>query len=135
MAYLRGGTVVDGNLYVEGSLRIKSAEDIEGNQFTYIGEDDGSEGRLPVFGRNTAQLLDSNIEQREVDNKPVFTVKKIRSDETIEFSIGNDASTFTVNYSTSIVGKKSNEDSGESEEEYITVSSGDAPELVQYWSY
>lgn len=40
MAYLKGGSVVDGNLYVEGDLKVKAVENQDGSEYLVIDKGD-----------------------------------------------------------------------------------------------
>ncbi len=62
MAYLKGGTVVDGNIYVEGGLRVKQIIDSSGRNLPHLAGDDSSvPDRLVRFSDTTGGIDKSNI--------------------------------------------------------------------------
>lgn len=68
MAYLKGGTVVDGNLYVEGGLRVKQIIDSSGKKMPHLQDDTSSVGgRIVKFTDANAAIRYSLIEEEYTD--------------------------------------------------------------------
>ena len=77
MAYLRGGTVVDGPLYVEGDVKVKRVviRDGEG-YFPYVVDGSGNNPDVLVkFNGTSGDLADSNIKQEYINNSNNKDVK------------------------------------------------------------
>lgn len=78
MAYLKGGTYVDGNLYVQDAVIVSRLEDPSGNFFPYydfssiIGETNGAIStvlhRLPMFTNDAGGLSMSYLGTSELIN-------------------------------------------------------------------
>ena len=64
MAYLKGGTVVDGNLYIEGGLRVKQIVDSSGKSMPHL-EDESSSvpNRVVKFTDTNAAIRYTLIEE------------------------------------------------------------------------
>jgi len=96
MAYLKGGTVVDGSLYIEGDLKVKGvSEGEEGLKYTYINdlEITGEKQYLSVFENNDGKLNKSVLSQSF--NEESATVN-LNSENPIYVSL--EASKLTMNY-------------------------------------
>lgn len=64
MAYLKGGTLIDGNIYVEGGLRVKQIIDSSGNKLPHLDNDGSSKvKRLVKFTDANAAISYSMIEE------------------------------------------------------------------------
>lgn len=62
MAYLKGGSYVDGDFYVEGSLKVNKIVDSMNGYFPYLTVSSGSkQGYLVIFGDNTGGIKFSPI--------------------------------------------------------------------------
>lgn len=59
--YIKGGSVVDGNFYIEGGLRVNSIKDAQGN--SYISTNSLKANRLLKVGSNNAELINTDIEE------------------------------------------------------------------------
>lgn len=58
MATLKGGTVVDGNFYVEGGLHVRNITDDSGNKLPHFaGEDTIKQNRLIKFADNEGGII------------------------------------------------------------------------------
>ena len=68
MAYLKGGTVVDGNLYIEGGLRVKQIVDASGKKMPHLHDEGSSMGdRIVKFTDSNAAIKYSLLEEIFVD--------------------------------------------------------------------
>jgi len=102
MSYLRGNSVVDGNLYVEGDLLVRDIRPAEtGAVVAYKQSGHGTNvGRhLRVEAENTGALIDSSIIEN-IDSNEVNIYVDQDFNDTAGFDIGNptDINKFTVNY-------------------------------------
>lgn len=60
--YIKGGSVVDGNFYIEGGLRVNSIRDAQGN--SYISMSAIEPGRLVKFSEtDTGKLVNTGIKE------------------------------------------------------------------------
>ena len=59
--YIKGGSVVDGNFYIEGGLRVNSIKDAQGN--SYISTNSLKANRLLKVGSNSSELINTDIEE------------------------------------------------------------------------
>ena len=75
MAYIKGGSVVDGNLYVEGGLRVNDIKDAAGNVYPYI--DSFVENRLLKWGEVKGAITTSFIDSIEEEETATGTDRSI----------------------------------------------------------
>jgi hypothetical protein len=82
--YIKGGSVVDGNFYIEGGLRVNSIVDAQGN--TFISTANATAKALVMFDTDTdsgkiGKLTDSGIlMETDSDNGTHYTVQSTYSD-------------------------------------------------------
>lgn len=63
--YIKGGSVVDGNFYIEGGLRVNSITDARGNVF--ISTDEVVPGAIIKFSEtDSGKIINSNIKETTV---------------------------------------------------------------------
>lgn len=76
--YLRGGTIVDGDFFVEGGLKVNNITDINGNTYIHIGDMGKREtNRLVMWGGDTGNvsvLVSSCLESSSDTNSSVLNV-------------------------------------------------------------
>lgn len=78
MAYLKGGTVVDGDLFVEGGLRVNSIKDADGNTYPHIGDNSTYvENRLLKWGEENGAIVTAHIEDAEEEEQATKTNRSI----------------------------------------------------------
>lgn len=76
--YIKGGSVVDGNLYVEGGLRVNSIKDADGNTYPHIGDNSSYiENRLLKWGEQSGEIFTSNIDELEEEEIATGTNRSI----------------------------------------------------------
>lgn len=75
MAYIKGGSVVDGNLYVEGGLRVNDIKDAAGNTYPYV--DTYLENRLLKWGDVKGAMVTSPIANLEEEEDETKTIRSI----------------------------------------------------------
>lgn len=127
MAYLRGTTVVDGSLYVEGELNVKSVRSGDNSIFPYIPEGYGKQGHLVKFsGVPDGEQVDSYLKE---------TVKTDSStgETSVEFDIIDKDGAITpikvsLNYEVKKIGIVSSELKP-------VGSTLDKPEAITGWEY
>lgn len=73
--YIKGGTVVDGNLYVEGGLRVNDIKDASGNLYPYI--DSYMENRVLKWGETKGAIVTSLIDSIEEEETATGTNRSI----------------------------------------------------------
>ena len=115
MAYLKGGSVVDGNLYVEGGLVVRNIATSAGGQLPTLDEGDAQSDYLVKFINNNGALRYSSLKENLTgdtlstvsstfnfkvnDNTDALTIKRNDSN-TIEVSLKTSSNYITVGDST-----------------------------------
>ena len=115
MAYLKGGSVVDGNLYVEGGLVVRNIATSAGGQLPTLDVDDANSDRLVKFKNNNGALVYSSLKENLTgdtlstvsstfnfkvnDNTDALTIKRNNSN-IIEVSLNTSSNYITVGDST-----------------------------------
>ena len=117
MAYLKGGSVVDGNLYVEGGLVVRNIATSAGGQLPTLDEGDAKSDYLVKFINNNGALRYSSLKENSTggeltlstvdsifnfkvnDNTDALTIKRNDSN-TIEVSLKTSSNYITVEEST-----------------------------------
>ena len=61
MGYLKGGTVVDGNLYIEGGLVVRNISTSAGGQLPTLDDESALSDRLVKFINNNGSLKNSSF--------------------------------------------------------------------------
>lgn len=74
MAYLKGGSVVDGNLYVEGGLVVRNIATSAGGQLPTLDTDSSLSDHLVKFINNQGALFYTQLGE-SVDKEYIFTDK------------------------------------------------------------
>ena len=115
MAYLKGGSVVDGNLYVEGGLVVRNIATSAGGQLPTLDEGDAQSDYLVKFINNNGALRYSSLKENSTgdtlstvsstfnfkvnDNTDALTIKRNNSN-IIEVSLNTSSNYITVEEST-----------------------------------
>ena len=115
MAYLKGGSVVDGNLYVEGGLVVRNIATSAGGQLPTLDEGDAQSDYLVKFINNNGALRYSSLKENSTgdtlstvsstfnfkvnDNTDALTIKRNNSN-IIEVSLNTSSNYITVKDST-----------------------------------
>ena len=115
MAYLKGGSVVDGNLYVEGGLVVRNIATSAGGQLPTLDEGDAQSDYLVKFINNNGALRYSSLKENSTgdtlstvsstfnfkvnDNTDALTIKRNNSN-IIEVSLNTSSNYITVGDST-----------------------------------
>ena len=117
MAYLKGGSVVDGNLYVEGGLVVRNIATNAGGQLPTLDEGDAQSDYLVKFINNNGALRYSSLKENSTggkltlstvdsifnfkvnDNTDALTIKRNNSN-IIEVSLNTSSNYITVKDST-----------------------------------
>lgn len=117
MAYLKGGSVVDGNLYVEGGLVVRNIATSAGGQLPTLDEGDAQSDYLVKFINNNGALRFSSLKENSTggkltlstvdsifnfkvnDNTDALTIKRNNSN-IIEVSLNTSSNYITVGDST-----------------------------------
>ena len=115
MAYLKGGSVVDGNLYVEGGLVVRNIATSAGGQLPTLDEGDAQSDYLVKFINNNGALRYSSLKENLTgdtlstvsstfnfkvnDNTDALTIKRNNSN-IIEVSLNTSSNYITVKDST-----------------------------------
>ena len=117
MAYLKGGSVVDGNLYVEGGLVVRNIATSAGGQLPTLDEGDAQSDYLVKFINNNGALRYSSLKENSIggkltlstvdsifnfkvnDNTDAITIKRNNSN-IIEVSLNTSSNYITVGDST-----------------------------------
>lgn len=115
MAYLKGGSVVDGNLYVEGGLVVRNIATSAGGQLPTLNEGDAKSDYLVKFINNNGALSYSSLKENATgdilstvsstfnfkvnSNTDALTIKRNDSN-TIEVSLKTSSNYITVEEST-----------------------------------
>lgn len=90
MAYLKGGSVVDGNLYVEGGLVVRNIATSAGGQLPTLDVDDANSDRLVKFKNNNGALVYSSLKENATGDI-LSTVSP-----TFNFKVNNDTDALTI---------------------------------------
>ena len=123
MAYLKGGSVVDGNLYIEGGLVVRNISTSTGGQLPTLDEGDAQSDYLVKFINNNGALKYSSIKEditrdtistdRSTFNFNVdsdsnaLTIEK-NTDNSIKFTLNTSSKDISVNETTPIYDSKGN---------------------------
>ena len=115
MAYLKGGSVVDGNLYVEGGLVVRNIATSAGGQLPTLDEGDAQSDYLVKFINNNGALRYSSLKENSTgdtlctvsstfnfkvnSNTDALTIKRNNSN-IIEVSLNTSSNYITVGDST-----------------------------------
>ena len=115
MASLKGGSVVDGNLYVEGGLVVRNIATSAGGQLPTLDEGDAQSDYLVKFINNNGALRYSSLKENSTgdtlstvsstfnfkvnDNTDALTIKRNNSN-IIEVSLNTSSNYITVKDST-----------------------------------
>ena len=115
MAYLKGGSVVDGNLYVEGGLVVRNIATSAGGQLPTLNEGDAKSDYLVKFINNNGALRYSSLKENSTgdtlstvsstfnfkvnSNTDALTIKRNNSN-IIEVSLNTSSNYITVEEST-----------------------------------
>ena len=115
MAYLKGGSVVDGNLYVEAGLVVRNIATSAGGQLPTLDEGDAQSDYLVKFINNNGALRYSSLKENSTgdtlstvsstfnfkvnDNTDALTIKRNNSN-IIEVSLNTSSNYITVGDST-----------------------------------
>ena len=115
MAYLKGGSVVDGNLYVEGGLVVRNIATSAGGQLPTLDEGDAQSDYLVKFINNNGALRYSSLKENSTgdtlstvsstfnfkvnSNTDALTIKRNNSN-IIEVSLNTSSNYITVEEST-----------------------------------
>ena len=132
MAYLRGGTVVDGPLYVEGDIKVKRVVVRDGSgYFPYVVGGDGNDPDVIVkFQGSAGDLANSNLKQTYDENNGTVNIGLFPSNiSNNKLLINVDPSRLLVPLGTfSIVAKDSDETTVS---DYTTTNA----DLVDSWNF
>ena len=117
MAYLKGGSVVDGNLYIEGGLVVRNIATSAGGQLPTLDEGDAQSDYLVKFINNNGALRYSSLKENSTggeltlstvdyifnfkvnDNTDALTIKR-NNPNIIEVSLNTSSNYITVKDST-----------------------------------
>ena len=115
MAYLKGGSVVDGNLYIEGGLVVRNIATSAGGQLPTLDEGAAKSDYLVKFINNNGALRYSSLKENSTgdtlstvsstfnfkvnDNTDALTIKRNNSN-IIEVSLNTSSNYITVKDST-----------------------------------
>ena len=123
MAYLKGGSVVDGNLYIEGGLVVRNISTSTGGQLPTLDEGDAQSDYLVKFINDNGALRYSSLKEDTLgetfstdnatfefnvdSNSKALTIKKEGS--TIKFTLNTSSKDIIVNDETPIYDSKGNQ--------------------------
>lgn len=146
MAYLKGGSVVDGNLYIEGGLVVRNISTSTGGQLPTLDEGDAQSDYLVKFINNNGALKYSSIKEDitgdtistdrstfnfNVDsNSNALTIEK-NTDNSIKFTLNTSSKDISVNETTPIYDSKGNQIDNISIDSILALSTG-VPESFSY---
>ena len=137
MAYLRGNSVVDGNLYVEGDLFVKTAR-MEGESvIAYKAEGNGTETGRHVMsgGDEDGSLIDSVVlEQIDSVNSKVNVLLDTRNSNTRE-GLSNILELKVADFPISRLKVYDVELTPKMKSEYTDYPAGSYPEFIEKWEY
>ena len=94
MAYLKGGSVVDGNLYIEGGLVVRNIATSTGGQLPTLDEGDAQSDYLVKFTNNNGALKYSSIKE-DITGKTISTDKS-----TFNFNVDSNSKALTIEKTT-----------------------------------
>lgn len=94
MAYLKGGSVVDGNLYIEGGLVVRNISTSTGGQLPTLDEGDAQSDYLVKFINNNGALKYSYIKE-DITGETISTDKS-----TFNFNVDSDSNALTIEKTT-----------------------------------
>ena len=92
MAYLKGGSVVDGNLYVEGGLVVRNIATSAGGQLPTLDEGDAKSDYLVKFINNNGALRYSSLKENSTGGE--LTLSTV--DSIFNFKVNNDTDALTI---------------------------------------
>ena len=92
MAYLKGGSVVDGNLYVEGGLVVRNIATSAGGQLPTLDEGDAQSDYLVKFINNNGALRYSSLKENSTGGK--LTLSTVSS--TFNFKVNDNTDALTI---------------------------------------
>ena len=90
MAYLKGGSVVDGNLYVEGGLVVRNIATSAGGQLPTLDEGDAQSDYLVKFINNNGALRYSSLKENSTGD----TLSTVSS--TFNFKVNSNTDALTI---------------------------------------
>lgn len=90
MAYLKGGSVVDGNLYVEGGLVVRNIATSAGGQLPTLDEGNANSDYIVKFINNNGALKYSSLKEN-LTGETLSTVNPI-----FNFRVNNDTDALTI---------------------------------------
>lgn len=90
MAYLKGGSVVDGNLYVEGGLVVRNIATSAGGQLPTLNEGDAKSDYLVKFINNNGALRYSSLKENSTGD----TLSTVSS--TFNFKVNSNTDALTI---------------------------------------
>ena len=97
MAYLKGGSVVDGNLYVEGGLVVRNIATSAGGQLPTLDEGAAKSDYLVKFINNNGALRYSSLKENSTGGE--LTLSTV--DSIFNFKVNNDTDAFSIEKSAS----------------------------------
>lgn len=146
MAYLKGGSVVDGNLYIEGGLVVRNISTSTGGQLPTLDEGDAQSDYLVKFINNNGALKYSYIKE-DITGETISTDKSTfnfnvdsdsnaltiekNTDNSITFTLNTSSKDISVNETTPIYDSKGNRIDNISIDSILTLSTG-VPESFSY---
>ena len=92
MAYLKGGSVVDGNLYVEGGLVVRNIATSAGGQLPTLDEGDAQSDYLVKFINNNGALRYSSLKENSTGD----TLSTVSSTFNFKVNSNTDADALTI---------------------------------------
>ena len=92
MAYLKGGSVVDGNLYVEGGLVVRNIATSAGGQLPTLDEGDAKSDYLVKFINNNGALRYSSLKENSTGGK--LTLSTV--DSIFNFKVNSNTDALTI---------------------------------------
>ena len=97
MAYLKGGSVVDGNLYIEGGLVVRNIATSAGGQLPTLDEGAAKSDYLVKFINNNGALRYSSLKENSIGGE--LTLSTV--DSIFNFKVNNDTDAFSIEKSAS----------------------------------
>lgn len=92
MAYLKGGSVVDGNLYVEGGLVVRNIATSAGGQLPTLDEGDAKSDYLVKFINNNGALRYSSLKENSTGGE--LTLSTV--DSIFNFKVNSNTDALTI---------------------------------------
>lgn len=74
MSYLKGGTVVDGNLYIEGELKVIGQSEVDGIKYAFLRNPNNLTNYILKVG-NDGQIIDTSFKEEVDAGKSTITPK------------------------------------------------------------